>query len=159
MNGLAGIINNTVCSNGTYLVNGHCVLCEGHCKDATPCNNLTGRCDNGCTGQWTGDFCTGLYMLLGLFLTVLKQWRDIKKTQQKYWKTLRFKRNISFPECSVRYFGQHCTSTCGNCNITSPACHQSDGHCLHGCENTRFKAPRCKGMLDIHLFVLSMFLL
>lgn len=31
--------------------------CIGLCKDSTSCNHLTGQCDEGCDGGWTGKPC------------------------------------------------------------------------------------------------------
>lgn len=31
-----------------------------------PCNKTTGRCDNGCSDNWTGIFCEGKYNELNL---------------------------------------------------------------------------------------------
>lgn len=47
------------CNNGTYVLNGKCVKCQGVCKDYAPCNKSTGKCDNGCSDHWTGIFCEG----------------------------------------------------------------------------------------------------
>lgn len=41
----------TECREGWYGVN--CSQqCSGHCKDDTPCNHVTGLCDNGCDAGW-----------------------------------------------------------------------------------------------------------
>lgn len=45
------------CANGQYIVNRQCLRCKGHCKIGTYCNKLTGRCDDGCEAQWSGEFC------------------------------------------------------------------------------------------------------
>lgn len=47
------------CSNGTYVLNGKCVRCQGVCQDHAPCNKSTGKCDNVCGDHWTGKFCEG----------------------------------------------------------------------------------------------------
>lgn len=47
------------CDDGEYIKNKICVLCQGHCRGGAHCNKLTGRCDQGCENQWTGDFCHG----------------------------------------------------------------------------------------------------
>ena len=31
----------------------------GHCKENDVCNNVTGRCPNGCQNQWTKLTCDG----------------------------------------------------------------------------------------------------
>ena len=46
-----------VCQDGQYISNKLCKSCQGHCKDGAPCNMLTGRCDDGCSNNWTGAFC------------------------------------------------------------------------------------------------------
>lgn len=49
--------NFSVCPDGTYIVSGVCEPCPRHCKIGTTCNKWSGRCENGCKNQWTGDFC------------------------------------------------------------------------------------------------------
>ena len=51
----------SVCDNGRYVKDKMCIQCPGHCKYGTPCNKLTGRCDNGCADHWTGEFCESTY--------------------------------------------------------------------------------------------------
>ena len=55
-------INISACKDGQYISNRTCVSCKGHCKDGSPCNKLTGRCDNGCSNQWTGEYCECMYI-------------------------------------------------------------------------------------------------
>lgn len=44
------------CKEGWYGVN--CTKpCVGHCRNATTCNHVTGRCDGGCHAGWTGSMC------------------------------------------------------------------------------------------------------
>ena len=52
-------------------------------------------------------------------------------------------------ECLNGFFGYDCNSTCKNCNISSPGCLQSTGHCLSGCESKKWLAPKCDGKLLI----------
>ncbi|XP_078329125.1 uncharacterized protein LOC111114377 [Crassostrea virginica] len=47
---------NIECEYGMYIQNKTCVQC-GHCKDGVACNKSTGRCDNGCENNLTGNFC------------------------------------------------------------------------------------------------------
>lgn len=53
----------TVCSEGTYVSNGRCVICAGVCKDGLHCNKSTGICDDGCSLHRTGTFCDGTWIL------------------------------------------------------------------------------------------------
>lgn len=53
----------TVCEDGKYISNKVCVDCPGHCKDGSPCNKVTGMCDNGCANQWTGTYCNSGYLI------------------------------------------------------------------------------------------------
>ena len=53
----------SVCNDMQYVSNRQCVPCKGHCKDGSPCNKLTGRCDNGCSNHWTGEYCESVYIL------------------------------------------------------------------------------------------------
>nr|XP_034334705.1 multiple epidermal growth factor-like domains protein 10 isoform X1 [Crassostrea gigas] len=46
-----------VCSDRTYISSGMCVRCPGRCKNDSLCNKLTGRCDQVCDKNWTGQFC------------------------------------------------------------------------------------------------------
>lgn len=50
-----------------------------------------------------------------------------------------------FSECSNGYYGSDCNTVCGNCNKTFPGCIQTNGYCLHGCENDHWKTPKCDG--------------
>lgn len=44
------------CEEGLYGV--YCGQpCVGHCKDNTSCHHVTGQCDEGCDGGWTGKHC------------------------------------------------------------------------------------------------------
>lgn len=47
------------CKDGTYVLQGKCVKCQGVCMNNAPCNKSTGKCDNGCIDHWTGKFCEG----------------------------------------------------------------------------------------------------
>ena len=51
----------SVCDDGRYVKDKMCIQCPGHCKYGTPCNKLTGRCDNGCDDHWAGEFCESTY--------------------------------------------------------------------------------------------------
>ena len=44
-----------------------CTLCQGQCKDKSPCNKLTGRCDNGCDNYRTGELCQGQFKIHFMF--------------------------------------------------------------------------------------------
>lgn len=50
----------SACLDGQYLSNRTCVPCQGHCKDGSPCDKITGRCDNGCSNHWTGEYCESM---------------------------------------------------------------------------------------------------
>ena len=52
----------------------------------------------------------------------------------------------SVSECIVGHYGADCNSICEHCNKSSDGCQQSDGHCLHGCENNHWKKPKCEGL-------------
>uniref|UniRef100_A0A8W8P3S2 Uncharacterized protein n=1 Tax=Magallana gigas TaxID=29159 RepID=A0A8W8P3S2_MAGGI len=55
--GWTGIQCDTVCSNGTYVLNGECIKCQGASKDNAPCNKSTGESDNERSYLWNGkDF-------------------------------------------------------------------------------------------------------
>ena len=49
-------------------------------------------------------------------------------------------------ECIVGHYGADCYSVCEHCNKSSDGCRKSDGHCLHGCENSHWKEPMCSGL-------------
>uniref|UniRef100_A0A8W8NS93 EGF-like domain-containing protein n=1 Tax=Magallana gigas TaxID=29159 RepID=A0A8W8NS93_MAGGI len=54
--GWTGVICNTKCREGWYGIN--CSQqCSGHCRDDTPCNHVTGQCENKCAAGWTGLHC------------------------------------------------------------------------------------------------------
>lgn len=53
----------SVCDDGMYIENKTWVHCQGHCKNWTPCNRLTWRCDKGCENHWTGEFCQRRYII------------------------------------------------------------------------------------------------
>lgn len=42
----------TECSIGWHGAN-----CQGHCRNGTTCNHVTGLCDKGCDTGWTGVQC------------------------------------------------------------------------------------------------------
>ena len=52
-----------VCPDGQYISNRQCVPCPGHCVDGTPCDKLTGRCNDGCSNYWTGEYCESTWIL------------------------------------------------------------------------------------------------
>lgn len=44
------------CTDGWYGLN--CTQkCDGHCRDDTACNHMTGMCEGGCDAGWTGNLC------------------------------------------------------------------------------------------------------
>lgn len=68
----------SVCEDMEYISNRTCVSCQGHCKDGSPCNKSTGRCDNGCENHWIGEFCEGEHFISLFFYReyVLISYRD-----------------------------------------------------------------------------------
>ena len=56
-----------------------------------------------------------------------------------------------FVECVVGHYGRDCNSHCGHCNRTAPGCQQSNGYCLHGCENNHWSGPKCDSMFVLNL--------
>lgn len=52
--------------------------CKGHCRIGTYCNKLTGRCDDGCEAQWTGDFCERKNATINTNIKLLNTLKNIK---------------------------------------------------------------------------------
>ena len=52
-----------VCPDRQYISNRQCVPCPGHCVNGTSCNKLTGRCIDGCSNYWTGEYCESIWIL------------------------------------------------------------------------------------------------
>lgn len=50
-----------VCSEHFYGLD--CSTPCGHCLNKDVCDNVTGRCPNGCQNYWTGDGCDGGYLV------------------------------------------------------------------------------------------------
>ena len=50
----------SACLDGQYISNRTCVPCQGHCKDGSPCDKITGRRDDGCSNHWTGEYCESM---------------------------------------------------------------------------------------------------
>ena len=76
----------SVCKDMEYISKRTCVSCQGHCKDGSPCNKSTGRCDNGCQNHWMGEFCKGKHICSFNFL--------ILRTYSKVTLTIKFIKTI-----------------------------------------------------------------
>nr|XP_022304830.1 receptor-type tyrosine-protein phosphatase alpha-like isoform X2 [Crassostrea virginica] len=137
-----------VCQNGQYISNRQCTLCKGHCKDRAPCNKLTGRCDNGCSNYWTGDYCdqciNGYYgnnceTECGkcLHMEVCD-----KKNGTCYHGCMNHFREPECAVCEDGYYNDTCSATCGKCANNKP-CDKATGECGNGCK-TNFEPPFCQ---------------
>nr|XP_022310265.1 uncharacterized protein LOC111115721 isoform X2 [Crassostrea virginica] len=137
-----------VCKDMEYIWNRTCVSCQGHCKDGSPCNKSTGRCDNGCQNHWMGEFCKvckdGFYgsscenncgHCLNGELCDKRNGTCIKGCQPHFLYPL-------CKECEDGFYGVNCSDKCGQCD-DNDVCDKRTGYCLMGCK-TNLQPPFCK---------------
>uniref|UniRef100_A0A8W8JL73 Uncharacterized protein n=1 Tax=Magallana gigas TaxID=29159 RepID=A0A8W8JL73_MAGGI len=116
-----------VCSDRTYISSGMCVRCPGRCKNDSLCNKLTGRCDQVCDKNWTGQFCekeecgkckdvAGCNWTSGLCPNGCKE----------HWVSPLCK------ECEPYKYGPNCAFDCGHCK-DNKQCSMDTGDCPSGC--------------------------
>eukprot|EP00105_Crassostrea_gigas_P005306 XP_011418859.1 PREDICTED: multiple epidermal growth factor-like domains protein 6 [Crassostrea gigas] len=137
-----------VCRDGEYISNKVCVNCPGHCKDRSPCNKLTGRCDNGCANKWTGTFCNicsaNYYGSDCNTPCGHCKGNDVcnnitghcPNSCQSYWQGNRC------DECVDGFYNATCTGQCGHC-LNARSCDKLNGYCPSGC-TPNFQAPLCQ---------------
>ncbi|XP_078327334.1 uncharacterized protein LOC111111930 isoform X4 [Crassostrea virginica] len=143
-----------VCPDGQYISTRQCVPCQGHCVDGAPCDKLTGRCINGCSNYWTGEYCeTCLSGYYGNDCNTQcgkcagNEMCDVNSGDC----TGGCRGNWQEPkcyECKDRFYGytSDCAGNCGHCKDNG-ICNKETGHCTGGCESN-FLGPLCQECLD-----------
>ncbi|XP_078327492.1 uncharacterized protein LOC111112706 isoform X2 [Crassostrea virginica] len=143
-----------VCPDGQYISTRQCVPCQGHCVDRAPCDKLTGRCINGCSNYWTGEYCeTCLSGYYGNDCNTQcgkcagNEMCDVNSGDC----TGGCRGNWQEPkcyECKDRFYGytSDCAGNCGHCKDNG-ICNKETGHCTGGCESN-FLGPLCQECLD-----------
>ncbi|XP_078327491.1 uncharacterized protein LOC111112706 isoform X1 [Crassostrea virginica] len=139
-----------VCPDGQYISTRQCVPCQGHCVDRAPCDKLTGRCINGCSNYWTGEYCeTCLSGYYGNDCNTQcgkcagNEMCDVNSGDC----TGGCRGNWQEPkcyECKDRFYGytSDCAGNCGHCKDNG-ICNKETGHCTGGCESN-FLGPLCQ---------------
>nr|XP_022306518.1 multiple epidermal growth factor-like domains protein 10 isoform X2 [Crassostrea virginica] len=139
-----------VCPDGQYISNKQCVPCPGHCVDGAPCDKLTGRCNNGCSNYWTGEYCetclSGYYgndcntqcgKCAGNEMCDVNS-GDCTGGCRGNWQVPKCN------ECKDRFYGYtgDCAGNCGHCKDNS-ICNKETGYCPGGCDSN-FLGPLCQ---------------
>nr|XP_022306516.1 receptor-type tyrosine-protein phosphatase alpha-like isoform X4 [Crassostrea virginica] len=141
-----------VCQDGQYISNKQCKPCQGHCKDGTPCNKLTGKCDNGCNNHWTGSFCETCS--LGYYGDDCNSecgkcaGNDVCDNQSGDCpgECLGNWQKPKCNACSLGYYGDDCNSECGKC-AGNDGCDSHSGDCAGECLGN-WQKPKCNECLD-----------
>nr|XP_022304835.1 multiple epidermal growth factor-like domains protein 6 [Crassostrea virginica] len=143
-----------VCPDGQYISNRQCVPCPGHCVDGAPCDKLTGRCNDGCSNYWTGEYCktclSGYYgndcntqcgKCAGNEMCDVNS-GDCTGGCQGNWQVPKCN------ECKDRFYGytRDCVGNCGHCK-DNRICNKETGYCLGGCESN-FLGPLCQVCIE-----------
>nr|XP_022306514.1 uncharacterized protein LOC111112922 isoform X2 [Crassostrea virginica] len=136
-----------VCQDGQYISNKQCKPCQGHCKDGTPCNKLTGKCDNGCNNHWTGSFCETCS--LGYYGDDCNSecgkcaGNDVCDNQSGDCpgECLGNWQKPKCNACSLGYYGDDCNSECGKC-AGNDGCDSHSGDCAGECLGN-WQKPKC----------------
>uniref|UniRef100_K1PWX8 Multiple epidermal growth factor-like domains 10 n=1 Tax=Magallana gigas TaxID=29159 RepID=K1PWX8_MAGGI len=117
--------------------------CIGHCKDNSFCNHVTGMCDKGCDGGWTGELCNEEchYGTYGYNCVnncsghcrndtpCNKQTGVCDKGCNPGYTGLDCKGT-----CTLGWYGQNCSKKCiGHCKDNS-SCNHVTGMCDKGCD-------------------------
>nr|XP_022310653.1 receptor-type tyrosine-protein phosphatase alpha-like isoform X2 [Crassostrea virginica] len=141
-----------VCKDMDYISNRTCVSCQGHCKDGSPCNKSTGRCDNGCQNHWIGEFCevcSPYYYGIDCN-TSCGQCRgdDVCNNVTGYcpYGCKQHWDGLKCDICKDGFYNNNCDAPCGHCSNDAP-CNKVNGTCTEGCK-PNFKTPLCRECLN-----------
>ncbi|XP_048239105.1 multiple epidermal growth factor-like domains protein 10 isoform X3 [Haliotis rufescens] len=130
--GYSGELCNENCIDGRY--GPMCQKVCGHCRYGENCDRVTGNCTHGCQGGWTGRMC--LACRLGYYgQTCFPCGHCLGDVACNMTSGLcpgncdpGWTSNTCSQGCPVGYYGDNCTSECGNC-ADNFRCSNVDGSC------------------------------
>ncbi|XP_052282064.1 protein draper-like isoform X1 [Dreissena polymorpha] len=136
---------NSGCETGKFGID--CSLECGNCINNTFCNNISGRCPDGCDPGWTGQLCNIECANKTFGLNCSNRCGNNCNSDGRCYKnngiciggcTSGYDYNhdkTCNTACSTGFFGQNCTHRCHCSNNDSlNACGTTDGSCPKGCE-------------------------